>query len=285
MKPDLQRRVQRYGWDKAAPYYETGWQEQLRPAQKSLLFEVDPKPGEQVLDISCGTGLVSLPIAEIVQPGGEATGVDLSKEMIRQAQSRAENKGIENICFKQMDAESLELPADSFDVVICSLGLMYFPHPQKALQEMYRVLKPGGRATALVWGERGNCGWAGVFPITDRRVESEVCPLFFQLGTGKALLKTFEEAKFEDVTSNRFSYDLHFRDKEQACTAAFLGGAVALAYQKFDEETRKEANREYLKSIKQFHNGKGYNVPGEFVITSGIKPGKTKEPNSNLSSK
>jgi len=148
---------------------------------------------------------------------------------------------------------------------------MYVPHPGQAIKEMYRILKSGGRAVALVWGERRNCGWAEIFPITDRRVRSDVCPLFFQLGTGNALSKTFQGAGFQDITSHRFSYNLHFRDDKQACVAAFLGGAVALAYQKFDEETRKEADEEYLDSINQYRNEMEYDVPGEFVIVKGIK--------------
>lgn len=271
MKPDLQRRVQRYGWDKAAPYYETGWQQQLWPAQESLLSEADPKPGEKILDISCGTGLVTMPVAEIVQPGGSVTGVDLSEGMIEKARSEKERKGIDNVLFRRMDAEALDLPDNSFDVVICSLGLMYFPHSEKALKEMYRVLNPGGRAVALVWGERRHCGWAEIFPIVDRRVESDVCPLFFQLGTGDTLTKRFEEAGFANVRSKRFSNTLHFKDDEQACVAAFLGGAVALAYQKFDDEVREEVHEEYLESIKQFRDGRSYSVPGEFVINKGIK--------------
>lgn len=272
MKPNLQRRIQRYGWDKAAPHYETGWQEQLWPAQESLLSEVEPQSGEIVLDISCGTGLVTIPVAEIVQPGGMVTGADLSERMIEEARSRAENKGIENVTFKHMDAEALDLPDNAFDLVICSLGLMYFPNPNKALEEMHRVLKPGGRAGALVWGERGKCGWAEIFPITDRRVQSDVCPLFFQLGTGTTLSKSFEEAGFEELKSKRFSYDLHFRNDEQACTAAFLGGAVALAYQKFDDEAKQEVHREYLESIKQYRDGSSYGLPGEFVVTKGMIP-------------
>jgi ubiquinone/menaquinone biosynthesis C-methylase UbiE len=272
MKPNLQRRVQRYGWDKAAPYYETGWQEQLWPAQESLLAEVDLQPGETVLDISCGTGLVTFPAAEVVQPGGSVTGADLSEGMIKKSKSEQKQKEIDNVFFQRMDAEVLDFTDNTFDAIICSLGLMYFPHPEKAVSEMYRVLKPGGRAVALVWGERSQCGWAEIFPITDRRVKSDVCPLFFQLGTGDALLNAFETAGFAEVSSKRFTSKLHFRNDEQACTAAFLGGAVALAYQKFDENTKQEAHDEYLESIQQFSRGKGYDIPGEFVIAKGIKP-------------
>lgn len=271
MKPSLQRRIQRYGWDRAAPHYATGWQEQLWPAQESLLAEADPQPGEQILDISCGTGLVTMPVAEIVHPGGSVTGVDLSEGMIEKARTEKEQKGVDNVSFRRMDAEDLDLSQNSFDVVICSLGLMYLPHPEKALKEMFRVLKPGGRAAALVWGERRHCGWAEIFAIVDRRVQSDVCPLFFRMGTGNTLSKAFNEAGFEEPKSKRFSYELHFRNDEQACVAAFLGGAVALAYQKFDNQIREEVCQEYLDSIRQYRNEISYRVPGEFVITKGVK--------------
>lgn len=62
-----------------------------------------------------------------------------------------------------------------------------------------------------------------------------------------------------------------FGDDEDACVAAFWGGAVAQAYQKFDEQTKQEAHKEYLESIQKFNNGKGYHIPGEFVIVQGRK--------------
>lgn len=272
MQPDLQRRIQRYGWDKAAPYYDTGWQEQLWPAHESLLSEADPQPGERVLDISCGTGLVTMPVREIVGPGGTVTGVDLSQGMIEKAQIQMEEKGVQNIRFLHMDAEALDLPDDLFDLTICSLGLMYYPYPEKALSEMFRVLKPDGRAVALVWGARKACGWAEIFPITDRRVQSDVCPLFFQLGTGHALANALKIAGFAQISSKRFTTKLHFRNDEQACTAAFLGGAVALAYQKFEQSVKEEVCREYLESIEPYRDGRSYHVPGEFVVVKGMKP-------------
>ena len=69
MKAELQRRVQRYGWDYSSPHYEKGWQHQLWNAQKRLLDAIAIKAGESVLDISCGTGLVTFPLAEAVGPG------------------------------------------------------------------------------------------------------------------------------------------------------------------------------------------------------------------------
>ena len=70
MDAKLQRRVQRYGWDKAASHYERSWQSQLEPAQSALLELAGLKPGIEVLDVACGTGLVSLKAAAGIVPGG-----------------------------------------------------------------------------------------------------------------------------------------------------------------------------------------------------------------------
>jgi len=82
MEPALQRRVQRYGWDKASAYYEASWQNQLLPAQDKLLQFAKMKAGEKVIDVACGTGLVTFPAAEIVGGNGFVLGTDISDKMI-----------------------------------------------------------------------------------------------------------------------------------------------------------------------------------------------------------
>jgi SAM-dependent methyltransferase len=145
------------------------------------------------------------------------------------------------------------------------------PDPLRALQEQLRVLKPGGRAAAAVWGQRDRCRWAEIFPITDARVESEVCPMFFQLGTKAVLQLTLEQAGFAGIVHERLATVLHYESAEEALGAAFLGGPVALAYDRFDEATRAAVHAEYLASIDAYRAGDGYEVPGEFVIALGWK--------------
>ncbi|MGM0547567.1 MAG: class I SAM-dependent methyltransferase, partial [Bacteroidota bacterium] len=258
MKPALQRRVQQYGWDYSSPYYQKGWKRQLWPAQQKLLKEIDLRGGEKVLDISCGTGLVTFPVAKAVGEEGNITGIDLSEKMIGEAKDLSQDMGIGNVEFMHMDAEELDLEDASFDVSINSLGMMYYPNPDKAVQEMYRVTTAGGRAAALVWGRRSACGWAGIFPIVDAQVETDVCPLFFQLGTGDTLAQEFKNAGFVDVETERFEVSLPYESDEEALIGAFQGGAVALAYRKFDDQTKEEAHAEYIESIKPFSNGSGY---------------------------
>jgi SAM-dependent methyltransferase len=165
-----------------------------------------------------------------------------------------------------MGAEAIECPDGSFDAVLCAFGLMYVPDVDLALAEMHRVLVTGGRAAAAVWGTRSRCGWADIFPIVESRVQSDVCPMFFQLGTGSTLADSFRRAGFARVTSDRISTELGYDSGDAAADAAFAGGPVAMAYSRFDEETRAGARAEYLASIAQYRVGDGYRIPGEFVI-------------------
>lgn len=186
-------------------------------------------PGESVLDVACGTGLVSLRAARIVAPGGGVQGADISDEMVATARERAHTLGIANCRFERMDAEQLAVEAGSVDAVLCALGLMYLPDPERAITEMYRVLRPGGRAVCAVWGERRKCGWADIFPIVDARVQSEVCPMFFRIGTGDCLERAYASAGFVEVQGRHLSSTLDYASAEEACEAAFVGGPVALA--------------------------------------------------------
>jgi len=271
MESRLQRRIQRYGWDRAVGHYEQHWKRQLEPAQTHLLTLASLQPGERVLDVACGTGLVALRAAVLVGTGGTVMATDISERMVQSTRERAAQQGLCQVACRRMDAEALQLSDGTFDVALCALGLMYVPEPLQALQEMYRTLKSGGRAVAAVWGQRRRCGWAEIFPIVDARVESEVCPLFFQLGTQDMLQQIFEMAGYKDVISEPLSTLLCYDSPADACGAAFAGGPVALAYARFDAATREAVHADYLDSIEPYRVGHGYEIPGEFVVVRGCK--------------
>jgi len=272
MEAKLQRRVQRYGWDLAAADYEPLWRAQLQVAQKKLLECASLAPGERVLDVACGTGLIAFGAATAVGPGGHVIGVDLSEQMVRGAAGHAARRGVPNAHFLRMDAERLALADGGFDVALCALGLMYMPDPEAAVSEMRRVLRPGGRVGLAVWGERSRCGWSAVFPIVEEEVTSEVCPLFFRLGQEEALARLCREANLEILEHHRILTTLAHADADEACSAAFAGGPVVLAWSHFDEQTRARLCRRYLEAISPWKDGEGFRIPGEFVIVTARKP-------------
>jgi ubiquinone/menaquinone biosynthesis C-methylase UbiE len=272
MEPRLQRRIQRYGWDLAAADYELLWQAQLAPAHRALMALAAPRPGEQVLDVACGTGLVALAAAQAVGPQGRVLGTDLSDHMVDAARQRAAQRGLVQLGFARMDAEQLALPDGGFDLALCALGLMYVPEPGQALSEMRRVLRPGGRVVLAVWGERARCAWSAVFPIVDDEVRTEVCPLFFRLGQQDALARLCAEAGFERIVQQRIASTLRYAHGEEACGAAFVGGPVALAWSRFGDEARSRVQARYLAAIEPWREGGGYRIPGEFVVVAAAAP-------------
>jgi ubiquinone/menaquinone biosynthesis C-methylase UbiE len=270
MDARLQLRVQRYGWDRAADYYERYWARQLEPAQRRLLELADLQRCERVLDVACGTGLVTFPAAAAVGRAGSVLATDISEVMVTRLQHAAARDHMSNVTAEQMDAQRLGAADGSFDAVLCSLGLMYIPDPLASLREMRRVLRDGGRVAVAVWGARDRCGWAEILPIVDERVRSEVCPMFFHLGTGRSLEISMEAAGFQDIVVERMPTTLHYASGADACGAAFVGGPVALAYAHFSSDVSESARKEYLASIEPFRRGEEYFVPGEFVVARGF---------------
>jgi SAM-dependent methyltransferase len=269
MEPRLQRRIQRYGWDLAASVYEMLWQAQLAPAQAVLMACARLIPGERVLDVACGTGVTTLDAAARVSPGGEVVGVDLSSHMVDAARRRAMQAQCASVRFERMDAEKLTLPDHSYDVALCALGLMYVPDPAHAILEMRRVLRKSGRLILAVWGERAQCGWADLFPIVDAEVTSDVCPLFFRLGQGNTLADLCSTAGLDVSARCRITTTLDYADGEQACDAAFIGGPVALAWSRLDDEARRRSRARYLDAIGPWRlPDRSYRIPGEFVIVA-----------------
>lgn len=272
MDARVQRRVQRYGWDLAADSYESLWQMQLAEAQAEMLALTALAPGECVLDVACGTGLVTFDAYRAVGPRGSVLGTDISSQMVESAQRHAAEKGFAGVRFERMDAESLSSPDASFDVALCALGLMYMPDPERALRGMRRVLRPGGRIGLAVWGERARCGWASLFSIVDAEVTSDVCPMFFRLGQPDALARACTDAGFERTEEHRITVTLDYIDADQACDAAFVGGPVAMAWSRFNEATRARVRANYMEAIKPWRLGNGYQIPGEFVVLSAAAP-------------
>jgi ubiquinone/menaquinone biosynthesis C-methylase UbiE len=116
------------------------------PLARRMVSLAALREGDRVLDVGTGTGIVALEAVARVLPGGSVLGIDLSEGMLETARTRA----VAGAEFRRMDAEALDLEDGSFDVVLSLFALLHFPDPLRALREMHRVLRPGGRLVIAV---------------------------------------------------------------------------------------------------------------------------------------
>ncbi|HEX5325031.1 MAG TPA: class I SAM-dependent methyltransferase, partial [Acetobacteraceae bacterium] len=159
-----------------------------------------------MIDIASGTGLAAEAAAAVVGPRGRVLATDVSPPMLQQAQARLGE--LANVSCAVEDAQSLTLADESFDAVICNMGLMYFPDPARSLSEFRRVLRPGGRAAVSVYASpatfrltpgRGLVG--GVLGAIARQVPAKTAEIdsFFTFGRDRQINALFEDARFQEV--------------------------------------------------------------------------------------
>src|SRR6185503_16502827 len=121
------------------------------PLARRLLEAAEVGPGDHVLDVGTGTGVVAFPAAARVGPEGTVLGIDISEEMLATARARAARM-LEpgHVTFRIMDTQTLALPDASFDVAVSLFAVHHLPDPLAAFREMHRVVRPGGRLAVAV---------------------------------------------------------------------------------------------------------------------------------------
>jgi ubiquinone/menaquinone biosynthesis C-methylase UbiE len=184
--------------DEAAAEYDRAFAHVTAYFMPFLLRAAHLAPGMRVLDIATGTGLSAEAALAAVGPTGHVTAADISPAMAGKARERLLEA--RNVSVRVEDGQALSFSDESFDAVLCNLGLMFFRDPVRGLSEFRRVLRPGGRAAVSVNTVVGRSYNHQINVIIARYVPSlaESVTRTFALGDGSQLQLLFNEAGFAD---------------------------------------------------------------------------------------
>lgn len=119
---------------------------------RRTIERIDLKEGETILDVCSGSGGSALPAAELVGATGKVIAVDLADQLIALAEAKAISKQLNNIEFRVADMLDLGYQDEQFDAVVCVFGIFFVPDMRSAIQELWRMVKPGGRLAITTWG-------------------------------------------------------------------------------------------------------------------------------------
>lgn len=159
------RQQSRTVWNEMAAGWERGrddiWSES-RQVGEWLVRQLDPQPGDTVLELAAGVGDTGFLAARRIGAEGRLISTDFAPEMVAAARRRAAEQGITNATFQVLDAEQMDLPSDSVDGVLCRWGYMLMVNPAAAFAETRRVLRPGGKLAFSVWGNAEANPWASL---------------------------------------------------------------------------------------------------------------------------
>jgi ubiquinone/menaquinone biosynthesis C-methylase UbiE len=247
------------------------------PANEMMLDLANLRSGSRVLDVAAGTGDQTLLAAQRVGPTGYVLATDLSASMLNIAAEAARKAGLDHVDTRVMDAENLDLDANSFDTVICRMGLMLFSNPVKALIGMHRVVKPMGRVVALVWSteEKNPCRGVPLAVFHESGGDFSVVPglrLMFALGPPGILEETFRASGFLDVAVHTVPTQWRFPSIAEVIrlTKNSFPGLDRITAQ-LTESARELAWVEIEQQLSRFEGPNGFEAPGEVLIGVGTK--------------
>src|SRR6202047_1832391 len=184
--------------DEAAALYDQAFAHVTAYFMPFLLRAAGVAPGMRVLDIATGTGLSAEAALAAVGATGHVTAADISPAMVAKARERLGDAP--NVAVSVEDGQALPFPDESFDAVLCNLGLMFFPDPVRGLMEFRRVLRRGGRATVSVNTvvERSYNHQINVMIARYAPDLADAVTRTFALGEASQLQLLFNEAGFVD---------------------------------------------------------------------------------------
>lgn len=279
--PVQYKETTRQQWQHAAAAWHR-WEPTLRawlgPATEVMLDLAGIGPGSRVLDVAAGAGEPAITAAKRVGPTGHVLATDISSTILEFAQQAARQHGVgDTVETRVMDGENLDLPDASFDAVISRVGLIYFPDQQRALAEMRRVLKPGGRVAAVVYTTPEHNRFFSI-PVSIIRRRAQLPPPLpgqpgpFSLGGPGVLEEAYRRAGFRNIETRIVASPLRMSSAAECVRFERESfGALHQMLAGLPETERQAVWDEIERDLRQFEGPGGFDGPCELIVGVGVK--------------
>jgi ubiquinone/menaquinone biosynthesis C-methylase UbiE len=281
MADNTSKSVLRNTWETAAPgwaRWEQAFSAGLSGVTDTLIDMAGIRSGMRVLDIACGAGSQTIQAAKRVGPNGRVVASDISATMLDHVRRNATQAGLLNIDTLECAADELDEAQPPFDAAISRLGLMLFPSPQRALQAVKNVLKPGARFAALVFTTPANNHFmaqpmAILLRHAGKSPPAPGQPGIFALGGDGIIESLMKDNGLADVSTRTVRAPLRLSSASDALEMmqqAF--GAYRAVLADLGDAEKSKAWGDVYECLKQFETGGHFVTEFEFIIGSGAKP-------------
>ncbi|MGO9819469.1 MAG: class I SAM-dependent methyltransferase [Solirubrobacteraceae bacterium] len=276
IEPEEQRALSREAWERAAQ----GWgnhAERIRewgmPVSVAMVDGLGLQPGQRVLELAAGPGDTGLMAAELVRPGGTLISSDGAEAMLAVARERAAQAGIDNVEFRQLELEWIDLETASVDAVLCRWGIMLIVDREAAAQEVRRILKPGGHAAFAVWDLPARNPWATIpsramIALGHSEPPDPSAPGMFRLADDGQLVELLESAGFVDVDVEPVALHREYRRAQDYIDETVdMSPLLGRLYAELDEAQQRKIAKRIIGELGDFTAADGsVSLPGSSLV-------------------
>ncbi len=251
------------------------WLPQIKPVGDELIKRLNAQQGDHILDLASGTGEPALTLARTMGDSVKIVGVDSAQGMIDVAQAKVETEGLGNIKFQAMPAEKMSFDDNQFDKALCRFGVMLFENPQQGVNEIYRVLKPGGDFALAVWGEAETMPvmyWS--YEVFKDKVPKESHPpleKITSMGAPGAIDTIMANAGFSEIKVERHTFHYQFDTFDEYWDVVEASDIMKLQFDALKESDRAVVRNEVAGFAKEYIGESGLRVPHDFLLAYGKK--------------
>ncbi|MBI5379021.1 MAG: methyltransferase domain-containing protein [Nitrospirae bacterium] len=273
--------TQRLDWNRVAPAWDK-WDvlidRNMTFINYRLIGDARLRPGEQVLDLGCGTGYPALLAAQAVGGNGRVLGLDLAEGMLAVARRRARALGLSNVEFLAGDVTRLSSEPATFDAVISRFCLMFLPDISKAAGEIARVLKPGGYLAAAVWSAPENNPFISI-PMNVLKAYLTLPPPdpeqpgIFRLARPGDLLGMAERAGLRGLTDEEWIGESVYDSADEYFSSLMeMAAPLQPLFAELSSEQKKQAESAIKRAAESYRTGSGVALPMAIRIVVARKP-------------